>query len=130
MHQGEKLSLFLRINNIKKGDFAKTTGMSRGTLYSVLKDKVIKGEYMDAIRKAGYDFDAFVQTGVQSEQHAPVTSNSPADIQKEITRLREVIEGKDRIIDAQAKALMLAERLLNSFTRKISTGISPNKRKN
>lgn len=88
MHQGEKLGLFLRINNIQKGDFAKKTGMSRGTLYSILKDKLIKGEYMDAIRKAGYNFDAFVQTGVQSEKPpAPVIHNT-SELEKKIQELQ------------------------------------------
>lgn len=58
------------------------------------------------------------------------TQVSPSDMEKEILRLREVIEGKDRIIDAQVKALIMAERLLNTFTRKVASGISPSKRKN
>lgn len=99
MHQGEKLGLFLRINNIQKGDFAKKTGMSRGTLYSILKDKDIKSEYMDAIRKAGYNFDVFVQTGVQSEKSpAPITHNL-SDLEKRNQELQnENSELKNKII--------------------------------
>lgn len=137
MHQGEQLGLFLRINNIKKEAFAKKTGMSRGTLYNILRDKVIKQEYMDAIRKSGYQFDSFlgasVQTNVQDHAKDALHDSMPGNItdcHREIMRLNSLLEGKDKIIEIQQKSLLMAERYINSITKKVAHGTSPTKNKN
>lgn len=129
MHQGEQLGLFLRINNIKKGDFAKKTGMSRGTLYSILKDKSIKSEYMDAIRKGGYNFDSFINANVQTSVHAGQRQQPETvpDLQKEIANLHEIILIKDKIIDAQAQALRMAEQLLLKNQKSLARAAEPKK---
>lgn len=129
MHQGEQLGLFLRINNIKKGDFAKKTGMSRGTLYSILKDKSIKSEYMDAIRKGGYNFDSFINANVQTSVHTEQRQQPKtlSGLEEEIKQLYEIIAIKDKVIDAQGQALKMAEQLLLKNQKSLARVAEPKK---
>lgn len=63
------------------------------------------------------------------EVKSPADTSNLSEDEKEIIRLREIIATNEKLIDAQQKALVMAERLINSFTKKVAVGIDPQKRK-
>lgn len=122
VHQGERLDLFLRVNNIKRGEFYKRVGISRSTLYNILRDKVIKKEYLDAIRKAGYDFDSFVQTNVHDKIIHTSPSNS-SDLEKESAEKDKIIAHLKTIIDAQDRIIKWMEHFMNKPRKSIAASV-------
>lgn len=62
--------------------------------------------------------------------HLQTDKERMIDLEKENARLREIIESKDKVIDAQQKALIMAERFVNSITKKVAQATHPLKRNN
>lgn len=101
--------------------FGAKLGMTRQGAYHLMIRKSVKQDLIDKICTVlSVDKKEFLIP----ENVTPEISEK-LNLEKEISRLHTMIEDKNKIIDAQTKALIMAERYINSLTKKVATIIKP-----
>lgn len=116
IHQGQQLKEYLGAKGINLSDLAKKLGTKRQYFYRWFLLKTLDKTLLEKLTLV----TGFVITD------APDNMNPP-DLEKEIIRLREKISFQDKIIEAQQKALSIAEHLIAKSHKSLAHATTPKK---
>lgn len=127
-HQGNKLKKLVRQGEVTVAHLAKELDRNRGSIYYLYGKETFDADTIQKLKKAGVDINKSndVQTNVETGQHQQIPA-SLAECQKEILSLREKISYQDKLIDAQQKALSIAEHLISKGNKTLAHATHPKK---